>query len=211
MAITQNTLIGKTKQSVGNATFTTWKGKNVLKSKPITVGNPKTLAQQKARKKFASLTKLAKAFMPLTAKGFAQAAAQMTVYNAFMKANPNTVSVNNSLVVTYSADDLVIGQGSLMPVIVVDALTTVGGIIEVSWTDNTGQGNAQPNDEVYVAIFNPLTAQVIVNGAPYARQDQLGLVNAVSATSPLTQFVAYAFTHNPSTHQSGQSTHHAVQ
>lgn len=34
MARVQNTLIGRASGSVGGATFTTWKGINVLKSKP---------------------------------------------------------------------------------------------------------------------------------------------------------------------------------
>ena len=45
MARVQNTLIGKSSGSVGGATFSTWKGINVLKSKAITVANPKTVGQ----------------------------------------------------------------------------------------------------------------------------------------------------------------------
>jgi hypothetical protein len=56
MAIPSNTLIGKTKGSVGNVTFTTWKGRNVIKEKSNSPANPRTPAQVAQRAKFSKIT-----------------------------------------------------------------------------------------------------------------------------------------------------------
>lgn len=52
MAIVQNPLIGRAKKSLANATFTTWKGRNVVKGKPISVANPQSPAQVAQRTRF---------------------------------------------------------------------------------------------------------------------------------------------------------------
>lgn len=45
MAITQNPLIGRASGAYGGTVFTTFFNKNVIKTKPVTVRNPKTAAQ----------------------------------------------------------------------------------------------------------------------------------------------------------------------
>lgn len=60
MAIVQNTLIGRAKRSVGNTTFSTLYGQNILKSKPIEVRDAKTELQLKYRALFAYCVGFAK-------------------------------------------------------------------------------------------------------------------------------------------------------
>ena len=57
MAKVSNTLIGKTRGSVGNVTFTVWKGRNVIKEKSNAPANPNTLLQQAQRAKFKRINK----------------------------------------------------------------------------------------------------------------------------------------------------------
>ena len=52
MAISQNTLIGRVKNSVGEVTFSTWFSKNIIRSKPSTQHNPNTALQQTQRSIF---------------------------------------------------------------------------------------------------------------------------------------------------------------
>ena len=52
MAVTQNPHIGRSKNAFATAVFTTWKGRNVMKGKPISVHNPDTPAQKKQRSAF---------------------------------------------------------------------------------------------------------------------------------------------------------------
>ena len=58
MAVTQNTHIGRSKNAFATAVFTTWKGRNVMKGKPISVHNPDTPAQKKQRSAFGATVQL---------------------------------------------------------------------------------------------------------------------------------------------------------
>lgn len=59
MAITQNPIIGRTKKSFSENTFYTLNGQNILRSKAVTVSNPRTPAQQMQRARFEGFTALA--------------------------------------------------------------------------------------------------------------------------------------------------------
>ena len=78
MAIVQNTLIGRSSGRVGNAVFTQWKGKNVLKQKPEIVTNPRTALQQQQRSRFTTLMAIGKSLRPILQFGkMAEIEAQM--------------------------------------------------------------------------------------------------------------------------------------
>lgn len=89
MAITQNTLIGRTSGRVGNAVFSTWKGRNVLKQKAETVANPRTILQQMNRLRFATLLNIGKSLQPIITYGF-QELKRQTWLNNFMSINSYT-------------------------------------------------------------------------------------------------------------------------
>lgn len=56
---TQNPLIGRSKKSFGEATFYTLNGQNIVRTKAISVANPKSEKQQAQRARFIGITKLA--------------------------------------------------------------------------------------------------------------------------------------------------------
>ena len=87
MAVPQNTLIGKTRQSVGNVTFTTWKGINVIKSKPVSVADPKTQLQLDQRAKLKNFVIDYRLNSAVINAGFKQQAVKMSAYNAAASAN----------------------------------------------------------------------------------------------------------------------------
>jgi hypothetical protein len=87
MAIVQNTLIGKSSGSVGGTTFTTWKGKNVLKSKAVVVANPRKPKQVARRDVFTTLLSWFRLIASVVNVGFIEMAKGMSSYNAFMSYN----------------------------------------------------------------------------------------------------------------------------
>ena len=58
MAITQNPLIGATRKSAGNMTFSRTNGQNILRSKPVSVKNPRTKLQVDQRDSFSLSSKI---------------------------------------------------------------------------------------------------------------------------------------------------------
>ena len=60
MAISQNPITGRMRQKMSNVVFSTVFGQNVVRSKPLTVRNPKTAAQIKHREYFTKVVQLCK-------------------------------------------------------------------------------------------------------------------------------------------------------
>src|SRR5574344_1175407 len=104
MAIVQNTLIGKASGSVGGTTFTSWKGKNVLKSKPAQVANPRTAAQTAQRTKFIGAVASYRQMAPVVQQGFAGLAVGKSAYNAYASENIKNGSLSSDVVNMF--DDL---------------------------------------------------------------------------------------------------------
>jgi hypothetical protein len=60
MAISQNPITGRMRQKMSNVVFSTVFGQNVVRSKPLTVRNPKTSAQMNHRDYFTKVVQLCK-------------------------------------------------------------------------------------------------------------------------------------------------------
>ncbi len=104
MAKVQNTLIGRASGSIGGATFTTWKGINVLKSKPESVANPNTLKQKSQRNRLSIMVALYRLLTFAIGVGFKSRAIGKSAYNAFMSANivpATTVDANGNAVIDF--------------------------------------------------------------------------------------------------------------
>lgn len=87
MAILQNTLIGRARRSIGGVTFSTWKGLNVGKSKPVSVANPNTIKQQAQRSAVSQIVAIYRQTVAPVNIGFAKLAIHQSPYNAFTSAN----------------------------------------------------------------------------------------------------------------------------
>lgn len=121
MAIVQNTLIGRSKGRVGNAVFTTWKGRNVLKQKPEIVTNPRSALQQQQRSRFVTLMAIGKSLRPVLQLGFKEYAGTVSWLNRFMSTNSGSgllfwMEGTQSWRVDY--ENLVVSEGSLHPTLV---------------------------------------------------------------------------------------------
>jgi hypothetical protein len=150
---TQNTLIGRSSGSIGGATATTWKGINVMKSKPMTVANPRTagqLAQRSILKNLVFIYRLAAAFFNV---GFRQQAIRKSAYNAFasenMKNGALTGAVENRIAVPANFEP---AKGTLAESSVTSA-NGLGGTpnVEINYDGNIS-GNQLATDEAYACI-----------------------------------------------------------
>lgn len=103
MAVVQNPVIGRSKKKLSNVVFSTWKGINTLRSKPLEVANPRTPAQVTQREKMAAITAIARQVKLATDIGFIEQAVRKSSFNAFVQENigklvpPNNVVANTFL------------------------------------------------------------------------------------------------------------------
>lgn len=113
MAVVQNPLIGSAKNKIGGTVFQKWKNKNVLRTKPLTVANPRTLAQQKQRVKMSVLVSMMRLFLPTLKEAFNEVIAAITAPNAFISANMPAITVNDSLEPTIDYTAMILSKGTV--------------------------------------------------------------------------------------------------
>jgi hypothetical protein len=87
MAITQNFLIGRTRKSAGGATFSTYKGLNIVKAKAVSVANPRTQGQVQNRNTIKELVAEFRRFPNVIRKAFAEAPNPISEFNQFVREN----------------------------------------------------------------------------------------------------------------------------
>jgi len=158
--ITQNPFIGRSKQSAGGMTATTWKGKNVLKTKPVTVANPKSEGQINQRAKMTTLVGFYQLLSSVLIRGFKEMAVGMSEFNAFTSKNLLSSAVSASGgVATFVPANFNISKGSI-GVTEVDSITADEGqaAVVISFPAGTIPSNGSINDRPIAVVYN-LTKQ----------------------------------------------------
>lgn len=152
MGVIKQGILGGFSGKVANVVGSSWKGIAVIKSRPLSVANPKTAAQTGQRTKFSAVVALAVSLLTTIVKPMWDRFAQLqSGYNAFIKANIDAFSTSG--VPTYA--DIIISQGSLLGQ-VINAINATNGsdAVDVTFTDNSGTGNALSSDIAYAVVWN---------------------------------------------------------
>lgn len=198
MARVQNTLIGKSSGSVGGATFSTWKGINVLKSKAISVFNPKTQAQENQRQRMALLVAFFRSASSAINVGFQKLAVKKSAYNAFIQANLlpyNFSGVAPSM--TLVETSVLLAKGTIQSVSIASVTNTAASAnVVVGWNGDDIPVGASADDIAHVVVYNQTGAVVGVNSSAIRSADTATVVLPV-VTEPTDVLVAYLFFENP--------------
>ena len=194
MAVTSNTLIGKTRGSIGEVTFATWKGLNVMKGKAQNAYSDPSTAQVNNNSKFALMVAFYRAIAEYVTLGFKALAVGKSEYNAFMQENPYSLVVSGSPG-SYKVDtsEILVSKGPEL----ITALATVGktasgaDAIVVDW----GFDSSVPNDSlVYALAFNNttgafLTANSDIITGEAVTLNRIGIGTAIATTTVLVFYV----------------------
>lgn len=198
MAKPQNVLIGKTKGSVGDATFTQWKGTNVLKSKAVNNYSNPTPEQLQNNSKFGVMSLFSKQIAVFILAGFRAMAVKMTEYNAFSKANPYSVVIGGTAP-NYFVDpsEIKISQGPELPygISLADKSADGANSIDVNWTNSEPSISTAP---VFVAAFNAGTGELVASsfGAETVGDESVKLT-ATGLGTAIATTVVHIFYVNP--------------
>lgn len=200
MARVQNTLIGRSSGSVGGATFTTWKGINVLKSKAVSVANPNTIPQQKQRNRLSFLVAIYRLIAGIVQAGFKTQAIGKSAYNVFTSENiQNALSVDDSAVVSLVPLSLKVAKGTIGNTAISSLGVPLGDdVITVNWLGALPVGGSD-DDVVSILGYNATQDLWGFNTTSYVRSDLQGdAVLGVNKASS-DQCYAWLFFTNPLT------------
>lgn len=191
--ITQNPWIGRAKQSAGNMTLTTWKGKNVMKTKPLSVENPNTEAQQYQRNTLALFVSIYRQISAAIQIGFKQQAIGMSEYNACAKANMmESFTSGLAPLATFDPANFKASKGTIFPTVVASQVASAGGGDTVLTYDPTITAPGQSlSDKAIVACYNMDTKTWNTNLVGALRS--IGTVNCLLPAGSLAAHTIYTY------------------
>lgn len=207
MARVQNTLIGKSSGSVGGATFSTWKGINVLKSKAISVFNPKTQAQENQRQRMALLVAFFRTASSAINIGFQKLAVKKSAYNAFIQANLipanfTGVAPNMELEVGF----LTLSKGTILPTVITSMTNTAASAnVIVNWDGNDVPVGGSADDIAHVVVYNE-NSKIVGTNSLAVRNDDTATVVLPQVTDNADTLYAWLYFENPITKEVSDST-----
>ncbi len=176
MSVVQNTLIGRARQKIGGSVFSSWKGINVLKSKPLTVANPRTDAQQVQRNALKILTAFYRQVSGTIQIGFKQQAIQKSEFNAFTSYNlKNAINKAGAPVAAIIPQDLLVSQGTIAATALLSgSSTTSTQTVAVTWPTAADLPGQSSNDKAFLVAYNSTLGTVFSGASIGLRSDGSG-------------------------------------
>jgi hypothetical protein len=165
-------VLGGFSGKVGNIVGGTWKGIDYMRIKPANVSNPKTQGQLDQRSKFSTVLKFLQPLTDFLKVGFKLYAIKMTQFNSAMSYNLNNAITGTYPNFTIDYTKALVSRGSLVGAAGAAAASSSAGVVEFTWSDNTGSGNAQGTDKALLVVYNATKGYAVYDTAGASRATQ---------------------------------------
>ena len=169
-------ILGGFSGKVGTVVGSNWKGISYMRGRAQSVKNPRTEGQMEQRSKFALTLDFLKPITAYVRTGYKTYASKQTAFNAAMSyIVKNAISgafPNYALDYSFA----LVSRGNLTQPLNANA-TLTSGKVTISWTDNSGQGDAQPTDVAMPLAFNTDKGEAVFSTNSATRADQSAELN----------------------------------
>lgn len=146
-------VFGNWVKRVGNVVGRVVNGQNIYSIYQPNVSNPQTETQQQIRTKFSMLTKLGSVIASFLKLGLLASKGEGTWLSRFISVNFDDGITGTWPSFELNYPKLILSQGNVdLPYN--PAAQLQGTDINITWTDNSGIGNAQDFDKVMFVVFN---------------------------------------------------------
>lgn len=158
MATIKQGILGGFSGSVANVVGTAWKGTAVMKSKPVSVSNPRTEGQVAQRTSFKAATQLASVLLTYVIKAVYNPIAQgMSGYNKFVSQNKGMFNGLGEFTPEYAY----LGGGSLTPVVIVSVEpSALNKQVLVTTMSAVAAGSPRLQDKMYGFVYEPISGTI---------------------------------------------------
>lgn len=153
-------ILGSFSGKVGTVVGSSWNGIDYMRSLPKKSSKAPTDKQLEQRVKLALAVGFLKPVSPLLSIGFKKAAVNNTGFNVATSliVREAITGIYPDYMIDYSK--VMFSQGDLTGPWNAVA-SSVGAVLTVSWTDNTGSGNAKAEDKAMLMIYNSDKSQYV--------------------------------------------------
>lgn len=178
MGIIKRGILGGFRKKVANVVGSSWKGIAVIKSLPLSVANPNTIAQQFVRSKFRLCSRFASSILSSTIKPlWDRYAQQMSGYNMFVRRNIDVFNAINII----DPQDLKISEGIWgICVPQIGQVSIVNQTILVGWSASTSLPNQAMTDIVFIVVARISDNKVVAVSSSSDRQDLSSTIPVIS-------------------------------
>lgn len=155
MATYDKGILGAFTGTVGTVVGANWRGKNIMRSRPKKTNRAPTEAQMLQRERFATVTRFLTPIRGLYNQYFGQNLGARSRYNMATSYHMTEAVewVNDMFEIIYNK--VLISKGELQGVQDGTVSPLAGNQLQLTWTDNSGQGLAIAEDSLLVVIYAP--------------------------------------------------------
>jgi len=186
-------VLGGFSGKVGNIVGGTWKGIDYMRIKPANVSNPKTQGQLDQRSKFSTVLRFLQPLTDFLKVGFKLYAIKMTQFNSAMSYNLNNAITGTYPNFTIDYTKALVSRGSLVGAAGAAVASSSAGVVEFTWSDNTGSGNALGTDKALLVVYNATKGYAVYDtaGASRATQSQNLVVPSDFSGDTVQAFIGF--------------------
>lgn len=116
-----------------------------------------TEEQRIQREKFSAVIKFLTPLKPIVGKYFGQKQGDKSIYNLATSYHLKEALIEDGGVYRMDYPRVMISKGELRGLMDPALVAAAGQVFNLSWTDNSGQGYAQEDDQLIVAVYSPDT------------------------------------------------------
>lgn len=180
MAKLKQGILGGISGKIGNIIGSSWKGIAVIKTKPLSVANPRSAGQVAQRNAMTAAVVFVKIILAQVVKPLWDRNAQyMSGYNAWVKDN---IGSFNSIGV-FDPAAAVMSKGKMAATVIDDPAGSAGsGRATIQWSNDSGEGYKLITDVPFLVMYNATTNGVVGYQTGETRADELS-VNAMPSGS----------------------------
>lgn len=148
-------ILGAFSGKVGTVVGASWRGKDVLRSLPRKSGKNPTVMQVQQRMRFSTIMTFLTPFNPIIRRFYGANTGEKSRVNlAFGYHMKEALTfVDPDYVVNYAK--VILSKGELSGMESGTVIAQPNQVIEIGWADNSGQGLAVANDQLFVAVYEP--------------------------------------------------------
>lgn len=189
MGIIRQGILGGFAGTVGAVVGSSWKGIATMRSRPLSVTNPRTNAQVNNRTNFKALSALGSSLLSGVIKPLNDRFAQrMSGFNQFMTWNSGVFTDNGA---TFDGASLVLSRGRL-GITPTDELLVGSSDVEVAWVTGIQGSFQNENDRAYIVILDSDANVLAVSSGVKKRSEQSANLNLGRAL-PAGSFIYLSF------------------
>lgn len=172
-------ILGGFSGKVGSVVGANWKGINYMRSKAVSVANPRTEGQVRQRTKFSVTLSFLQPLTDFLRVGYKMYAIKKTAFNAAMSYFINNAIIGDSPDFSIDPSKVLVSRGPLTSALNANA-TIQPGEVTVSWEDNSSSGSATSSDKALIVVYNvsKMEAVYTTSGATRSEQSQVMTIPA---------------------------------